>query len=150
MRTKLVKQLDKNTYKLFQNGYDFTQNLIKMGTKPEETAENIRQYLHEYRESIQSFYLPIDLNLVFDRIDYNNIKIVDSKTRPIILPCIYDKDKTHNIMLKKEDIRKEEIVMKIIRLMDYFLKKEENLDLYVTTYNILPISHEVVSLRICS
>ena len=23
-----------------------------------------------------------------------------------------------------------------------FLKKEENLDLYVTTYNILPISHE--------
>jgi len=141
-RTKLVKQLDKDTYKLFQNGYDFTQNLIKMGTKPEETVHNIKHYLHEYRESIQSFYLPIDLNLVFNRIDYNNIKIIDSKTRPIILPCIYDNNKVHNIMLKKEDIRKEEIVMKIIKLMDYFLKKEENMDLYVTTYNILPISHE--------
>ena len=47
LRTKLVKQLDKDTYKLFQNGYDFTQNLIKMGNKPEETAENIRQHLHE-------------------------------------------------------------------------------------------------------
>ena len=45
-------------------------------------------------------------------------------------------------MLKKEDIRKEEIIMKIIKLMDYFLKKEENLDLHVTTYNILPISHQ--------
>ena len=32
--------------------------------------------------------------------------------------------------------------MKIIKLMDYFLKKEEDLDLYVTTYNILPISHD--------
>ena len=28
-------------------------------------------------------------------------------------------------MLKKEDIRKEEIIMKIIKLIDYFLKKEE-------------------------
>ena len=27
LRTKLVKQLDKNTYKLFQNGYDFTQKI---------------------------------------------------------------------------------------------------------------------------
>ena len=142
LRTKLVKQLDKKTYNLFQNGYDFTQNLIKMGNQPEETAENIKKYLHEYRSSVQSFHLPIDTNLVFDKIDYNNIKIIDSKTKPIILPCIYNGNEVHNIMLKKEDIRKEEIIMKIIKLMDYFLKKEENLDLYVTTYNILPISHK--------
>ena len=142
LRTKLVKQLDKETYKLFQNGYDFTQNLIKMGSHSEEAAENIKKYLYEYRESIQAFYLPIDTNLKFDKIDYNNIKIIDSKTKPIILPCIYNKTEVHNIMLKKEDIRKEEIIMKIIKLMDYFLKKEEDLDLHVTTYNILPISHQ--------
>ena len=142
LRTKLVKQLDKETYKLFQNGYDFTQNLIKMGSHSEEAAENIKKYLYEYRESIQAFYLPIDTNLKFDKIDYNNIKIIDSKTKPIILPCIYNQNEVHNIMLKKEDIRKEEIIMKIIKLMDYFLKKEENLDLHVTTYNILPISHQ--------
>lgn len=142
LRTKLVKQLDKETYKLFQNGYDFTQNLIKMGSHSEEAAENIKKYLYEYRESIQAFYLPIDTNLKFDKIDYNNIKVIDSKTKPIILPCIYNKTEVHNIMLKKEDIRKEEIIMKIIKLMDYFLKKEEDLDLHVTTYNILPISHQ--------
>ena len=44
--------------------------------------------------------------------------------------------------LKKEDIRKEEIIMKIIKLMDLYLKKEANLDLNITTYNILPISNE--------
>ena len=45
-------------------------------------------------------------------------------------------------LLKKEDVRKEEIIMKIIKLMDYFLKKDENLDLNITTYNILPICNE--------
>ena len=30
--------------------------------------------------------------------------------------------------------------MRIIKLMDIFLKKEEDLDLFVTVYNILPIS----------
>ena len=45
-------------------------------------------------------------------------------------------------MVKHEDIRKEHIIMNIIKLMDYFLKKDENLDLNITTYNILPISNE--------
>ena len=30
----------------------------------------------------------------------------------------------------------------IIKLMDYFLKKEEDLDMFITIYNILPISNE--------
>ena len=62
--------------------------------------------------------------------------------KPIILPCVYDDGKIFNIMLKNEDIRKEEIIMKIITLMDHFLKKEDKLDLFVTVYNILPISTE--------
>ena len=34
--------------------------------------------------------------------------------------------------------------MNIIKLMDIFLKTDADLDLNITTYNILPVSHEYV------
>ena len=142
-RLKLVKQLDKGTYKLFQNGFDFTQNIIKVALNNRDNElESIKDYLKEYNTKIDNFVLPLDIEASFKYIDYNQIRMIDSKTKPIILPCISDNNYTRNIMLKKEDIRKEEIIMKIIKLMDCFLKSEENLDLQATTYNILPISDE--------
>ena len=45
-------------------------------------------------------------------------------------------------MVKREDIRKEYLIMNIIKLMDLFLKDNEKLDFKITTYNILPISNE--------
>jgi len=44
-------------------------------------------------------------------------------------------------MIKNEDIRKEYIIMNIINLMDNFIKKDLGLDLFITKYNILPISN---------
>lgn len=143
LRTKLVKRLSKDNYKLFQNGYDFTLNLIQLGNSSGDNLVNkLSQYLGSYKFSDNGFYLPINFNKSFDSIDIKKIRTIDSKTKPIILPCKYDSDKIFNIMLKKEDIRKEEIIMKIIKLMDYFLKKEEDLDMFITNYNILPISNE--------
>ena len=42
-------------------------------------------------------------------------------------------------MLKNEDVRTDYIIINIIRIMDYILKKDESLDLHIITYNILPI-----------
>lgn len=142
LRKKLVNILPKDTYKLFQNGYDFTLNLIQIANNTNDTdtsMNNIIKYLKGHR-FINNFSLPVDFNKSFTSIDISKIRLIDSKTKPIILPCKYDTNQIFNIMLKKEDIRKEEIIMKIIKLMDIFLKKEENLDLFVTVYNILPIS----------
>jgi len=142
-RQQLVNILDRKDYKLFQNGYDFTLNLIQLAnTSKDNLLENIIKYLKDYKFDNNSFNLPIDFNKTFVSIDISKIRAIDSKTKPIILPCRYNSTDIFNIMLKKEDIRKEEIIMKIIKLMDYFLKKEENLDLLVTIYNILPISNE--------
>ncbi len=142
-RQKLVKVLDKNTYKLFQNGYDFTLNLIKIASKTDDDiVEKLSKYLEAYSFSKSGFNLPINFDKSFQNIDISKIRAIDSKTKPIILPCTYGNDKIFNIMLKNEDIRKEEIIMKIISLMDFFLKQEEKLDLFITVYNILPISNE--------
>ena len=142
-RKKLVKNLDYQTYISFQNGYDFTQNIIKVAiTNKENMLDSIKIYLKEYNTKIDKFVLPINIVKTLKCIDYTKIRMIDSKTKPIILPCVSDDNSICNIMLKKDDIRKEEIIMKIIKLMDYFLKSEENLDLYATTYNILPLSDE--------
>lgn len=146
IRQKLVKSLDKETYTLFLNGYDFTQNIIEIINNSTDPKDAITKHLKSNTYySINNFCLPINIDKKFKGIDLNNIKIINSKTKPIILPCIYTEkkeNKTFGIMVKKEDTRKEAIIMNIIKLMDYFLKKDENLDLNITTYNILPISNE--------
>jgi hypothetical protein len=143
LRIKLVKILSKDTYKLFQNGYDFTLNMIQLANNSTDNlVQNLVKHFKSYDFGNTGFYLPINFNKSFQSIDIGKICTIDSKTKPIILPCKYDTDKIFNIMLKKEDIRKEELIMKIIKLMDFFLKKEEDLDLFVTIYNILPISSE--------
>ena len=140
-RSKLVERLDKDTYKLFQNGYDFTQNLIKIvESDPQNAVINLKKFLKEYSNKRDHFSIPINVLKKFTTIDYDKLRDVDSKTKPIILPCIYDTDKTYNIMLKNEDIRKEAIIMNIIKLINYFLIREEGVDLKIITYNILPIS----------
>ena len=143
LRNSLVKKLSKDNYRFFQNGYDFTSNLIQLANNSGDNLVNkLSHHLSSYDFSDNGFFLPINFSKSFNSIDITKIRTIDSKTKPIILPCKYDNDKIFNIMLKKEDIRKEEIVMKIIKLMDYFLKKEEDLDMFITIYNILPISNE--------
>ena len=141
-RKLLVSKLNKDTYKLFQNGYDFTQNIINIANMDTNNiVNNLKKYLKEHNTKLKDFSLPTNLSKSFSRIDYTRIRDIDSKTKPIILPCISSNtNEVYNVMLKKEDIRKEEQIMNLIKLMNYFLIKEENLDLNITIYKILAIS----------
>ena len=66
------------------------------------------------------------------------IKIKNSATKPMIIPCRTKDNATINVLYKREDVRKDQIVMNVIKLMDIILKKEEGLDLNILTYDILP------------
>ena len=77
----MVKVLDKNTYKLFQNGYDFTLNLIKMTSK---TDDDIVEKLSKYRSILfqkSGFNLPINFDKSFQNIDISKIRAIDSKNK---------------------------------------------------------------------
>lgn len=140
-RVKLVSQLDKKDYTLFQNGYDFTQNLIRIvNSDPINAVINLQRFLKDFSNNTPEFTIPINMSRKFSAVDYTQLRDVDSKTKPIILPCIYEGDKIYNIMLKNEDIRKEAIIMNVIKLINFFLLEEDGLDLNIITYNILPIS----------
>lgn len=142
-RKRLVQLIDKETYALFQRGFDFTQNIIQIVDKDGINAIiNLKKYLKDHKKSTIKFHLPINLNRTIQHIDYTEIVAIDSKTRPIVFPCIYNENERYLIMLKKEDIRPEAIIMNIIHLVNLFLQREDNIDLAITTYNILPISSQ--------
>lgn len=76
----------------------------------------------------------------------SQIEIKHSITKPVIIPMKAQNENDENdeksqnalIMYKKEDIRKDQIIMSIIRLMDLVLKKELDIDLGIITYRVRP------------
>jgi len=64
----------------------------------------------------------------------DKISIKDSSTRPTLIPC----DKS-SVLFKRDDIRKDYIIICIIRLMEKILK-ENGLDIDIVTYNVQPTS----------
>lgn len=84
-----------------------------------------------------SVTLPINTDIVVDDIVVDEIVIKSSATKPVIIPCITDNNRKYSIMFKNENTRKDQIIMDIIRLIVHIVKKEEDLDLDVVTYNVL-------------
>jgi len=62
------------------------------------------------------------------------ISIKESATKPVLIPC----DKS-SVLFKRDDIRKDYIIICIIRLMEKILK-DSGLDINIVTYNVQPTS----------
>ena len=149
IRKKLVNSIDKKKYNILLNSHDFTKNLIELiKNEPDNStvSQNIHYHLLNNEYKINEYlYIPINLNKQIISIDSKNIKVLQSKTKPIVIPCCYIKNntkQTYNFMIKPEDLRKEYIIMNIIKIIDTILKTELDLDLHIITYNILPISEK--------
>lgn len=84
--------------------------------------------------------LPLNVNVQVKDILINKIKIKSSATRPLLLPCTTPDGKITNVLFKKEDVRKDQIIMNLINIIDIILKKDENIDLNLVCYNVLPIN----------
>ena len=149
IRKKLVNSINKKKYNILLNSHDFTKNLIELiKNEPDNStvSQNIHYHLlnNEYKIN-EHLYIPINLNKRIISIDSKNIKVLQSKTKPIVIPCSYIENntkQTYNFMIKPEDLRKEYIIMNIIKIIDTILKTELDLDLHIITYNILPISEK--------
>lgn len=83
--------------------------------------------------------LPLDSTKKIKHIFVNKIKVKNSATKPLIVPCLLDNNNIYKVMYKTEDIRPDRIMLNIINLMEIILKKDEDLDINIVPYNILPI-----------
>ena len=150
IRKQLIDSLDKKKYNIILNSHDFTKNVIELIKNERDNltiSQNIRDHLlnNEYKIN-DCLYIPINLNKKISKINSAHIKIMQSKTKPILIPCSYieqDIEKPYIFMLKPEDLRREYIIMNIIKTIDTILKTELNLDLHIVTYNILPVSEKI-------
>ena len=89
--------------------------------------------------------LPIDPTTRIDGVEVDQIKVMNSATRPIMVPCRVikgdskSKQKTLTVMYKSDDLRKDALISSIIRVMNCILW-ENNYDMNIVTYDILPTS----------
>lgn len=90
----------------------------------------------------QEFILPIYPNSKIKSILVDDIKIKNSASRPLVIPCVTDNGDIVKIMYKKENLRKDQIILNIINLVNMIVKKEENIDLNLVDYNILPTGND--------
>jgi len=84
--------------------------------------------------------LPFNPNIKVKKICIENIKVKHSISRPIIFPCETKDGKIVEILFKNECLRKDQMIANLITLIDIILKKEENLDLGLVHYEVLPIN----------
>lgn len=114
-------------------------NLIK--DLVSDICENNKKYeeIKDKYKITNNLILPCDPQIRITKFYIDKIKIKDSATKPIIIPCLTMDNKIYKIMYKRENIRKDQIVMNIINLIEMIVNKEENLNLNLVTYNILPI-----------
>ena len=108
--------------------------------------KKINLVLEEYFTKNSVFPAITNPGLVMQKMLVSKIKIKNSSSRPILIPCevitSQDKKLYYEMLYKNDDLRKEKIIMDIIILMDKILKKELDLDLHITTYNIVPVNEK--------
>jgi hypothetical protein len=124
----------KKMVSMFQKTYDIW-NLEQMKEKISETI-TINKLFDE------PITMPINSDIKCKKILVDSINIKDSATKPILIPCVQEDGAPYKVLFKNEDLRVDYIIMKIIKLMDIILKKEQGLDLGILTYNILPTSSQ--------
>jgi hypothetical protein len=132
--------LDKNKFlstKLMQSNI-FINIIKKIGTA---VCEENRQVSQDEFKITSDLLYPLDIRKNISKIIIDDIKVKESATRPIIIPCEMPTGKRTHLMYKQDNVRQDQIMMHIINLINIIIKKDLGIDLSLITYNILPISH---------
>ena len=145
------KSLQRIKTNLKTNYYSTYKNL-KVSIELINKINNITQHNYEKEiKNINNFIKnEIDKNNYFiipffkKKIKYisNDVFIKNSNSKPLLLNIYFQDNTSSNILLKKEDIRIDYIICKIILFIKYTLKSNKILDIYkfCINYEVLPIN----------
>ena len=75
-------------------------------------------------------------SIYLDRIVYKN-----SASRPFIIPIHTLEGEYYNLLLKKDDLRIDSLIIKCIKIAEHYLQTELGDNFELVTYNVLPINH---------
>lgn len=105
------------------------------------SINNTDKYINSVNDFIKQneVYIPLNNEKQLKKIS-KNIIIKDSNTKPIIIEIQFIDDTKKQILFKREDVRVDYIISKIIKFIKYSLK-HNNISTNLLTYNILPINN---------
>jgi hypothetical protein len=150
LRIELVSKIQDETRLHLQNSYYFIENLKKIYDN-KDFPILLKSYIHTTKNNKNiDISCPLNPQFLITDINEKEVIIKNSYLKPLIIPFINNKNEVYKLMVKKDDLKKDLIIMNLIKLIDNILKLEENLDLYITTYKILPISKDLGLIEIIS
>jgi Phosphatidylinositol 3- and 4-kinase/FYVE zinc finger len=120
------------------NGVRFVEVLEREGHKP--YVDDIENTYAKALKTTSCTAFPTNPSGDFVTLDPEGIKVPKSMTRPVIIPGKTESGETISVMHKQEDVRKDKVIMDVIRLMDIILKRELDEDMFIVTYNVLPVT----------
>ena len=126
----------KNFVRLLQSSAT-VRTLEELSEQIFEKSTDLSQLHKKFRFNSDSV-VPTIPNVNIKSVNFEKIKIKNSANQPIIIPFIDENNSTHRIMFKRENLKKDQIIMNIITLVDIIVKKEEDLDLNIVNYTVLP------------
>lgn len=86
--------------------------------------------------------LPICHDKTFVSVDDKNVRKIQSYSQPIIIDFIDSNNIKKQIMYKKDDVRKDHIILNIINIIHTILQKEEpDLVIDIIKYEVMPTSN---------
>eukprot|EP00028_Trichosphaerium_sp_Am-I-7-wt_P012537 CAMPEP_0168539774 /NCGR_PEP_ID=MMETSP0405-20121227/22046_1 /TAXON_ID=498012 /ORGANISM="Trichosphaerium sp, Strain Am-I-7 wt" /LENGTH=394 /DNA_ID=CAMNT_0008569437 /DNA_START=857 /DNA_END=2041 /DNA_ORIENTATION=- len=140
----LRHELTDNPYfRSIDNGQKFISCLEAVASTSDITKAKMRLETLLRRKGIlnpgpkQEYSLPVLPSLKVVNLDLGSLKVMDSATKPVFMRCECA-DSTgvvseQRFMFKEEDIRTDQIILSLIRIMDLLLKKQ-NLELPIISY----------------
>jgi phosphatidylinositol 3-kinase len=140
LKDKFIDFLKKNINKKEIKKLCSTKNIIKcFENMYNNSLDNIEYKIKKVIKN--NNYCPINPHIKYHNIDFKGIHIKNSATNPVIIPLYYYKKNikyVDKVMFKNENLIKDQIITKIIQLIDIIIKKEENMDLDIIQYTVIP------------
>ena len=133
-----IQENEKELYKTITESIQVIHMLNKINI---ETIHSNISKINEFISNSNAIYIPLKYQKPIKYIS-NNITIKNSQTRPIVLKLIFFDNNEQNILLKKEDVRKDYIISKSIKLIKHLLY-ENNIENNLLIYDILPINDKI-------
>jgi phosphatidylinositol 3-kinase len=130
-----------NTFVKLLEGQTFIDIIKKIGRAICDNGKTYDEVRDDFKLNKELVY-PLDIKKKIKDININGIKFKNSATNPIIIPCETTTGTCTKLMYKKENLRKDQVIMNLIKLINIIVKREEGIDLNLVTYNILPISRD--------
>ena len=138
--TQWFKRVPMKFQDVIVNGARFVAILEREGKKP--YVDNIEDtYMKALRSSSYTAF-STSPESDFVKLMPDEIKVPNSMTRPVIIPGITQEGEQISVMHKQEDVRKDKVIMDVIRLMDIILQRELGEDMFIVTYNVLPVTQD--------